>query len=767
MRIRTFLRVDGTPRTQRRRAESGRRARGARRLAPCVGALEARRLLSADAWTQRGGDAGHAAYADVSVAPSSIVEAWDQPLTYTASGSWAQNGNRGVAIDATHVYRTDLDGYWATGNYHIIAYDLQTGAVDWNRTIVGNGPVSAPSVANGVVYVNRSGHSGISGGTDADLPRLYGLSAATGATVVQTTYAAQWNSDDRPTIAGDQLISWDGYYGGFSAWTASTLTKQWNDAGSIYDPPQATLDGQYVYAYGNKVYLRSTGQALGAITHPMDSTPTDAMVSDSGKVLFDVSGVVAGVNKYGVAAYDGSTHSLLWTADTGAAPAGKAAGDGVVAVAAGTQLLVLDESTGARLGAWQAPAGENMTPAIVLTRTHAFVETMTSYPYSAHVYAVNLATGQADWSFVNTDRGDSSSGSTFMEMAFAGGHLVLSHDSFVRAFSVGDTPINRPPVAVDDAPTTAEDGVLTINVLANDSDPDGDPLTVTAVGAASHGSVVLNADQSITYAPAADYNGPDSFTYTISDGRGGRATATVLLTVTPVNDPPVVAPAVFSLPENTAVGVVVGQVAASDVDGDPLTYSLDGYGAAAFAIDPGTGVVTVADPALLDFETHPRFDLTVHVSDGVGGLASNTLQIDLTDVLEVAFVVMPVHSNNQLRLSSKEIEVAILGSSTFDPATLDLSSLRLYAGGSSTGAGVTYSRKSGYQYVMSDVNGDGLLDLVVKFKTSDTGLQAGDTSIRLEGSLLPQYGGGSFVTVRAITVVGGSKGLGKGNGKPR
>ena len=134
-----------TPKILRRKAVSGRRARGTRRLTPFLNALEERRLLSGDAWTQRGGDAGHAAFVDVGVAPGAIAEAWNQPLTYSAEGDWAQHGNRGVAIDATHVYRTDLDGYWASGDYHIIAYDLQTGAVDWNRTIVGNGPVSHTS----------------------------------------------------------------------------------------------------------------------------------------------------------------------------------------------------------------------------------------------------------------------------------------------------------------------------------------------------------------------------------------------------------------------------------------------------------------------------------------------------------------------------------------------------------------------------------------------------------------------------------------------
>src|SRR5439155_20840029 len=152
-----------------------------------------------------------------------------------SSGFWAQNANRAVAIDDTHVYRTDLEGYWASGNYHIMAYDLQTGAQLWNQVIVGNGPVSAPTVANGHVYINRSGHSGISGGTDADKPWVYQLSASTGATETRATYSAQWESDERPTILGNQLVSYNVYYGGMGSWSVPGLTPQRKRGGSIYE----------------------------------------------------------------------------------------------------------------------------------------------------------------------------------------------------------------------------------------------------------------------------------------------------------------------------------------------------------------------------------------------------------------------------------------------------------------------------------------------------------------------------------------------------
>src|SRR5204862_281897 len=86
--------------------------------------------------------------------------------------------------------------------------------------------------------------------------------------------------------------------------------------------------------------------------------------------------------------------------------------------------------------------------------------------------------------------------------------------------SVSVTAVNDAPVAANDTATTAEDTAVSIAVLANDTDPDGDTLTASVATAPTHGSAVANADGTITYTPATNYNGADSFTYTIGDGHG-------------------------------------------------------------------------------------------------------------------------------------------------------------------------------------------------------------------------------------------------------
>jgi Ca2+-binding RTX toxin-like protein len=87
-------------------------------------------------------------------------------------------------------------------------------------------------------------------------------------------------------------------------------------------------------------------------------------------------------------------------------------------------------------------------------------------------------------------------------------------------------PPNSPPMAGDDHATTAFNTSIDIPVLANDADPNGDPLTITAVATPANGTVVNNGG-SITYTPNSGFSGFDSFIYTISDGRGGSASAIV------------------------------------------------------------------------------------------------------------------------------------------------------------------------------------------------------------------------------------------------
>jgi VCBS repeat-containing protein len=113
-------------------------------------------------------------------------------------------------------------------------------------------------------------------------------------------------------------------------------------------------------------------------------------------------------------------------------------------------------------------------------------------------------------------------------------------------------------------------------VLANDSDPDGDALSVQSFTQGANGSVTENADGTISYTPAAGFSGSDSFTYVVGDGNGGFATAavSVIVTADPINHAPVAVDDTFTVSQDETLsvnGVLNNDV---DADGDALTASL-------------------------------------------------------------------------------------------------------------------------------------------------------------------------------------------------
>jgi thermitase len=148
-----------------------------------------------------------------------------------------------------------------------------------------------------------------------------------------------------------------------------------------------------------------------------------------------------------------------------------------------------------------------------------------------------------------------------------------SADSNVATVTIIVYPVQDAPDASDDSASVAEDGATDIDVLSNDGDRDGDPLTVISVSAPAHGAATINADGTIHYEPGPDFSGPDSFTYTISDGNGGSDGATVAVVVEPVNDPPIAQDDAYSVEAEGTLAVGTPGVLGNDADleNDPLS----------------------------------------------------------------------------------------------------------------------------------------------------------------------------------------------------
>jgi VCBS repeat-containing protein len=221
-------------------------------------------------------------------------------------------------------------------------------------------------------------------------------------------------------------------------------------------------------------------------------------------------------------------------------------------------------------------------------------------------------------------------------------------NSNVATVNITVIPVNDAPVAVNDAYSTNEDTPLTVaapGVLANDSDPDGNPLTAIFVSGPSHGTVTLNSNGSFTYTPAANYNGPDSYTYRANDGTTNSNVATVNITVIPVNDAPVAVNDAYSTNEDTSLTVAAPGVLANDSDpeGSPLT--------AVPVTGPSHGTVTQNSNGSFTYAPTSNYcgtdSFTYRANDGTtnSNVATVTLSVNCTSDVPVA--VNDTYSTNE------------------------------------------------------------------------------------------------------------------------
>ncbi len=231
---------------------------------------------------------------------------------------------------------------------------------------------------------------------------------------------------------------------------------------------------------------------------------------------------------------------------------------------------------------------------------------------------LNAATG----AFVYTPTADFNGADSFT-VRISDGH----GGTIVRTVNINVTPVNDAPLAIDDTASTTENTAVTVAVRSNDTDVDGDSLTVTNVTQGANGSVVIDAvTGNPIYTPNTGFSGSDSFTYTVDDGHGGTATATVSVKVGAVNDAPVTSDQSLTTAENDPVN---GAVVATDPDGDILSYSIAGAPAnGSVVLNSATGTFTYTP----DSNYNGSDSFSVIVSDGNGGTATSVIKIGVTPV---------------------------------------------------------------------------------------------------------------------------------------
>ncbi|WP_309894564.1 kelch repeat-containing protein [Archangium sp.] len=211
-------------------------------------------------------------------------------------------------------------------------------------------------------------------------------------------------------------------------------------------------------------------------------------------------------------------------------------------------------------------------------------------------------------------------------------------------------PLNSAPVASSASVTTKEDEQVAVTLSGTDGD--SEPLEYELVRAPAHGTLSGQAPE-LTYVPTANYSGSDSFTFRVADAMQRSAEATVSVTVTAVNDAPVVRPAQVMTVEDTAVAVALS---GTDAEGDPLTYTV--------VTSPSHGTLSGTPPNLLytpAANASGTYTLTFRANDGQESSAEATVSISVTAVNDApvarpAAVTTKQGSAAQVTLAATDVE---------------------------------------------------------------------------------------------------------------
>ncbi len=212
------------------------------------------------------------------------------------------------------------------------------------------------------------------------------------------------------------------------------------------------------------------------------------------------------------------------------------------------------------------------------------------------------------------------------EVKDANGNTQTAIVTLIIPANIGNTA----PIAVNDDLSTTINTPITYNIISNDSDADGDTLTLANISTPAYGTVTKNGNE-ITYTPNTDFSGTDSFTYSISDGNGHEATATVIIKVGENNNKnPIATNDSFTTPSNTAVSI---DVLANDSDPEGNHISIDYYS------NPAHGQIeTVANKLLYTPENNyigtDNFSYTIINTEG--NKATATVNITITNQAPIA-----------------------------------------------------------------------------------------------------------------------------------
>jgi hypothetical protein len=375
-------------------------------------------------WTQYQGDAQHTGHVAGTLGNSQPSLLWSISPSSLGELSFVQ----GAVTDNNHVYVTarhsSSNGY---DYYNVLGLNRISGAEQWTRQVASySGDVSAPSIGNGTVYVHQWGHSGISGGNASQYPYVTGINSTTGAIQFSTNHSGQWSSGSRPTVDGTQVFAAGGYYGGLDAYSASSGSHQWFSKVNQQYGWIPAADSQRVYVYMGPASA-SPGPPTGTLyavnrsTGGLDFTilnPSDSFTLYNGTVSLGQQNDALTLTRQGITSFDLAARNVRWSV-SGNFSGAFAIDQGSVFAANGIELDHLNESTGAKLGSWFAPAGASLTGNLLVTDDMIVVGT------TQGTFGINRGTLDTAWSL--PVHGD---------LALGNNVLLISTTSGLNAYAV-------------------------------------------------------------------------------------------------------------------------------------------------------------------------------------------------------------------------------------------------------------------------------------------------------------------------------------------
>ena len=585
--------------------------------------------------------------------------------TLTWTGTAASNGSAsvsgtGASPTITYTPATDFSG---DDSFDVSVSDGNGGSATITIDVTVNAQNDAPEIAQtGPLAVSMDEDGAPSGfmaptisAIDVDSATLTwtGTAASNGSASVSgtgasptITYAptANFSGDD----SFDVSVS-DGD-GGSATITINVTVSAQNDAPVADDDTVALMPAE-VSDITSQLLANDSDIEGDSLTVISVTTASAGTVSLSGgAVTFDATGLV-----------NGNSASFTYTLSDGALSDSATVTVNITsnqAPVANAGVLSVDEDSSGNTGSLTAtdPESDAITAFAISTPAANGTATITDSVSGAYSYTPNADfSGEDSFSFTASD---------------------ATGTSAPASITITVNPFNDAPIAVNDSDSTDEDTlVTTINVLINDTDADGDSLSVSSadISSAEGGVVVNNSNGTFDYTPAGDFFGDDSFSYSVTDGVE-TAVGTVTITVAPINDAPVANDDSESTSINTSFTTANVLLNDSDVDGDALSVVAGNPTAANGSVvnnDNGTFVYTPN----LDYVGSDSF--TYSVTDSVL-TAQATVNITVSpagDVATMSILLDPAQGGGVGALEAETYGLAELYTwkDLYDPISATLS----------------------------------------------------------------------------------------------